>query len=72
MAIAEDMKCRYYRWLYTLHQKFIQHATMAKTLAHPPKSIVVDDWKYLINLWESDKWMVCLILKIHQKYILLI
>ncbi|KAK3206928.1 hypothetical protein Dsin_020974 [Dipteronia sinensis] len=54
VAIEEDMKRRYTRWRYTLHQMFIECQTMEQALANPPVEVDVDDWKYLVELWNKD------------------
>ncbi|KAK3231840.1 hypothetical protein Dsin_003721 [Dipteronia sinensis] len=56
VAIEEDMKQRYTRWRYTLHQMFIECQTVEQTLANPHVEVDVDDWKYLVELWQDESW----------------
>ena len=58
VAIEEDMKRRYTRWRYTLHQMFLECKTVKQALANPPMEVDVDDWKYLVKLWQEESWKV--------------
>ncbi|KAK4854869.1 hypothetical protein QYF36_002044 [Acer negundo] len=56
VAIEEDMKQRYTRWRYTLYQMFLECKTVKKALANPPVEVDVEDWKYLVKLWQDESW----------------
>ncbi|KAI9161517.1 hypothetical protein LWI28_018223 [Acer negundo] len=56
VAIEEDMKRRYTRWRYTLHQMFLECKTVKQALANPPVEVDVEDWKYLVKLWQDERW----------------
>ncbi|KAK3231828.1 hypothetical protein Dsin_003709 [Dipteronia sinensis] len=56
VAIEEDMKQRYTRWRYTLHQMFIECQTVEQALSNPHVEVDVDDWKYLVELWQDESW----------------
>ncbi|KAK3229458.1 hypothetical protein Dsin_001339 [Dipteronia sinensis] len=56
VAIEEDMKQRYTRWRYTLHQMFLECKTVEQALANPLVEVDVDDWKYLVKLWQDESW----------------
>ncbi|KAK4840056.1 hypothetical protein QYF36_026962 [Acer negundo] len=56
VAIEEDMKRRYTRWRYTLHQMFLECKTVKQALANPPVEVDVEDWKYLVKLWQDESW----------------
>ncbi|KAL5838322.1 hypothetical protein ACOSQ3_015491 [Xanthoceras sorbifolium] len=56
MVIEEDMKRRYTRWRYTLHKKFLEFISVDAALANPPAEVDVNDWKYLVKLWQDENW----------------
>ncbi|KAK3231834.1 hypothetical protein Dsin_003715 [Dipteronia sinensis] len=56
VAIEEDMKQMYTRWRYTLHQMFIECQTVDQALSNPHVEVDVDDWKYLVELWQDESW----------------
>ncbi|KAL5764068.1 hypothetical protein ACOSQ2_016662 [Xanthoceras sorbifolium] len=56
VVIEEYMKRRYTRWRYTLHKKFLEFISVDAALANPPAEVDVNDWKYLIKLWQDENW----------------
>ncbi|KAL5760699.1 hypothetical protein ACOSQ2_019537 [Xanthoceras sorbifolium] len=56
VVIEEDMKRRYTRWRYTLHKKFLEFISVDAALANPPAEVDVNDWKYLVKLWQDENW----------------
>lgn len=60
IAIVEDMKRKYYRWRYTLHEIFLSYSSVEEALEHPPTRVAEDDWKFLVDLWQKDDWQVSL------------
>ena len=58
-AIERRCKVCYRKWRYDLKQKaYNDYATVADKRANPPKEVDPEQWKWLVNYWDSEKFRV--------------
>jgi len=58
-AIERRCKVWYRKWRYDLKQKaYTNYTTVADRRDNPPKEVDPDQWKWLVNYWDSDKFRV--------------
>ena len=56
-AIERRCKVWYRKWRYDLRQKaYNDYATVVDCRDNPPKEAVPEQWKLLVNYWDSDKF----------------
>lgn len=58
-AIERRCKVWYRKWRYDLNQKaYNDYVTFAYRHANPPKEVDPEQWKWLVNYWDSEKFRV--------------
>ena len=58
-AIEKRCKVWYRKWRYDLKQKaYANHKTVADRRNNPPNEVDPDEWKWLVDYWEGQKFRV--------------
>ena len=58
-AIERRCKVWYRKWHYDLRQKaYADFATVDDRRKNPPKEVDPEQWKWLVNYWDSEKFRV--------------